>query len=78
MQKLWSETQRYIDEDRYAMVQQLLKIQYQEACWWRDACLLYFQTFSRQEIPSMIKPSHTLEYYQQLEFPFAPGIRPKW
>jgi alpha-glucuronidase len=48
--------------------------------------VLYFQTFSRKDIPTGLvpkgsrweKPDKTLEYYQSLEFPFAPGIRPRW
>ncbi len=46
-----------------------------EARWWRDASLLYFQTFSRTPIPEGYeKPEHTLEYYKSLRFPYAPGI----
>jgi alpha-glucuronidase len=54
-------------------------VQHQEATWWRDACLLYFQQFSKQPLPTGIpRPARTLEDYQRLEFPYAPGIRPKW
>jgi alpha-glucuronidase len=52
----------------------LLIIQEKEAVWWRNACLLYFQTFSGMPIPSGIEqPDHTLEYYKSLKFPYAPG-----
>jgi len=55
-------------------VKQLLNIQYNEAVWWRDACLLYFQTFSNMEIPKQYEqPKQTLEYYKSLKFPYAPG-----
>jgi alpha-glucuronidase len=78
-QDVWRRVKRVIDEERHETVKQLLDIQYQEACWWRDACLLYFQTFSKMPIPKDIPtPTGTLQYYQQLEFPFAPGIKPKW
>jgi alpha-glucuronidase len=41
--------------------------------WWRNACVLYFQTFSALPIPADLeKPAHTLQYYQSLNFPFAP------
>ncbi|RAV99035.1 alpha-glucuronidase family glycosyl hydrolase [Pseudochryseolinea flava] len=78
MKTLWDKTRAQVDEERYNAVKQLLEIQYQEAVWWRDACLLYFQTFSKKPMYGDFKPAHTLEYYQQLEFPFAPGIKPKW
>jgi alpha-glucuronidase len=46
---------------------------------WRDACLLYFQTFSQRPFPANVeKPVHSLEHYKSLKFPFAPGIRPQW
>ena len=41
----------YIDSERFRDVQHRLKIQARDAVWWRDACLLYFQQFSRQSIP---------------------------
>jgi alpha-glucuronidase len=52
----------------------LLAIQEKEAVWWRNACLLYFQTFSKMPIPARYeKPDQTLEYYKSLNFPLAPG-----
>jgi alpha-glucuronidase len=52
----------------------LLTIQEKEAVWWRNACLLYFQTYSKNPIPAQYeKPDQTLEYYHALLFPFAPG-----
>jgi alpha-glucuronidase len=52
----------------------LLAIQQDEAVWWRNACLLYFQTFSRQPIPAGYEqPDQSLDYYKKLRFPFAPG-----
>jgi alpha-glucuronidase len=74
MQKTWEGLERFIDKDRFEHVKQLLGIQYDEAVWWRNACLLYFQTFSKMPIPSHYeKPDKTLEYYKNLRFPFAPG-----
>jgi len=49
-------------------------VQEKEAVWWRDACLSYFQTYSKMPLPASVeKPSHSLEYYEQLSFPYAPG-----
>jgi alpha-glucuronidase len=78
-QKTWAELKNNIDQERFDHVSSLLKIQNQEAAWWRDACLSYFQTFSKMEIPEGVPaPAHDLEYYESLTFPYAPGIRPRW
>ena len=74
MQKTWITLEPKIDPDRYKQVKMLLQVQEEEAVWWRNACLLYFQTFSKLPIPSGYeKPNQTLDYYKQLRFPFAPG-----
>lgn len=74
MQQQWNSLEKEIDKQRFTEVKQLLEIQYNEAIWWRDACLLYFQTFSKMAIPSMYEqPKHSLEYYKSLKFPYAPG-----
>lgn len=78
-QKTWDSIKGMIDEDRFHEVKMLLDIQHDEAVWWRNACLLYFQQFSKRPIPTGLeKPSKTLDYYMSLEFRYAPGIRPKW
>jgi alpha-glucuronidase len=79
MQQQWNALKGIVDEERFQQVSSLLAIQHQEAIWWRNACILYFQTFSKKDIPSGLeKPDQSLQYYQSLEFPFAPGIKPKW
>lgn len=61
-QKIWDSMERYIDPQRFRDVQHRLKIQARDAVWWRDACLLYFQQFSRQPIPyELERPVHELE-----------------
>jgi len=71
----WETLEGKIDPEQYVHVLQLLKIQSKEAHWWRDACLAYFQTFSRRPFPSGIgKPDSTLEYYRGLKFYYVPGI----
>jgi len=75
----WENAKPFISEEQYKEVYMLLKIQLNEAKWWQDACLLYFQTFSKMELPDGVdKPAHTLKYYQSLKFPYVPGIRPQW
>jgi alpha-glucuronidase len=74
MRKTWLNMQGLIDNERFDQVAMLLNIQQKEAAWWRDACLSYFQTFSRKPIPGQYEqPEHTLDYYKQLQFPYAPG-----
>ncbi|TKB96603.1 alpha-glucuronidase family glycosyl hydrolase [Pedobacter cryotolerans] len=76
MQVTWQGMKGKIDDDRHEEVAQLLKIQFSEAKWWRDACLLYFQSFSKLPLPAGYeKPQHDLKYYQNLKFNFVPGIK---
>ncbi|PIB27287.1 alpha-glucuronidase family glycosyl hydrolase [Maribacter sp. 4G9] len=75
----WERARPFITPDQYQEVKMLMDIQLKEAQWWRDASLLYFQTFSGTEIPEGVpRPKKKLEYYKSLKFPFAPGIRPQW
>lgn len=70
----WNKLEKYIDKARFEQVKMLLGIQVKEAVWWRNACLLYFQAFSKKPIPANYEqPDHTLEYYKGLKFPYAPG-----
>lgn len=79
MQKAWNEVEAKVDAERFRQVKAFLEIQHNEAVWWRDACVLYFQTFSKMPLPAGLeKPDRSLPYYQSLEFRYAPGIRPKW
>jgi alpha-glucuronidase len=71
MQKEWDMAKGVIDSDRFGKVQALLSEQEANARVWRDACLLYFQTFSKRPIPANYeKPEHTLEYYKSLKYSF--------
>ena len=66
----------HVDEARFEHVRALLRIQEQEARWWRDACLLYFQTFSKLPIPAEYEqPDKPLSYYRDLKHYYVPGIR---
>lgn len=45
-----------------------------EVVWWRNACVLYFQTFSKIEIPAQYeKPDKSLGYYKSLKFEYTPN-----
>jgi alpha-glucuronidase len=79
MQSKWNLLKEKIDPERHRQVTMLLQIQADEARWWRDACLLYFQTFSKMPLPDGFeKPQKTLAEYEAMEFPYAPGIRWTW
>ena len=75
----WKGISSYVDEQRFNDVIMLLQIQLEEARWWRDASLSYFQKFSEKPLPNRVpKPEKTLEEYKAIQHPFAPGISPKW
>ena len=74
MRQSWINVQGFVDKERFAQVNNLLAIQLDEAEWWRDACISYFQGFSKQKVPEGVpEPKHALEYYKSLMFPYAPG-----
>ena len=73
-QEKWNSLEKFVDKERFEHVKMLLAIQVKDAIWWRNSCLLYFQTFSKMPIPSKYEqPDKTLEYYKSLKFPYAPG-----
>jgi alpha-glucuronidase len=76
MQRTWVRLRPYIDNERWSEVRMLLDIQQQDAVWWRNACLLYFQTFSRLPLPvNREAPDHSLAYYEKIQLYFAPGTQ---
>ena len=61
-QKVWDRMEQYVDSRRFEEVQSKLKIQARDAVWWRDACLLYFQTFSKKPVPyDLERPIYELD-----------------
>lgn len=74
LQNAWEGQKNKIDQERFQQVKMLLAIQEKEAVWWRNACVLYFQTYSKMPIPNGYEqPDHQLAYYEALKFPYAPG-----
>ena len=75
MRRTWEAMRPYVDAQRHAEVAAYLAIQEKEAQWWRDACIAYFQQFSKRPLPAgYAPPAHPLAYYESLSFPYAPGI----
>lgn len=73
--EIWKTMSDHVDEERFKHVLSFLKIQSEEAVWWRDACLLYFGQFSGMPLPEGVeKPAHDLNYYLNLNPKFVPGI----
>jgi alpha-glucuronidase len=74
MQATWARMKPHVDPERFEQVSAYLAIQRDEAQWWRDACIAYFQSINKLPLPpGYAPPQHPLEYYQALEFPYAPG-----
>lgn len=62
IQKEWASLKGKMDAEMHADVAGRLAAQYREALWWRDACVLYFQTYSKMPIPApFTPPSRTLD-----------------
>jgi alpha-glucuronidase len=76
MQATWKSLDGRVDPERYEETRAFLAIQEKEARWWRDACVLYFQTFSGKPIPDGLeRPDHDLPYYEAIAKRYVPGSR---
>ncbi len=74
MQKTWDSLEGKIDRERFLHVKEKLRLQEENAVSWRNACLLYFQTFSNRPIPEEYgKPDKSLDYY--MNFRYRPAAR---
>jgi alpha-glucuronidase len=63
--KNWDALAGVIDAQRHNEVAQKLTIQERDAIWWRDAVLLYFQTFAKRPLPAGVdQPQKTLAEYK--------------
>ena len=61
-QQEWQKVKGKVDPEMFEDVAGRLAAQHREALNWRDACLLYFQTYSQLPIPAPLKPpTRTLE-----------------
>ncbi len=67
-QKIWDKAEPFIDSQRFKEVQSKLRIQARDAVWWKDAILLYFQTYSGMPIPYDIeRPVHELQDLKKIK-----------
>lgn len=61
-QKVWDKAQPYVDAERFTAVQRKLRAQTINAQLWKDACLQYFQQFSKMPVPYEIeRPVNNLD-----------------
>ncbi len=61
-QLVWEQSEKYVDRQRFIEVQRKLKDQSKNAIVWKDACLLYFQQFSKMPFPGKMElPVHNLD-----------------
>jgi alpha-glucuronidase len=74
MRAAWKKLKGRIDAERYGKTASFLAIQQNEAQWWRDASIAYWQSLNGLPLPAgQAAPAHTLDYYKGLAFPMAPG-----
>lgn len=67
-QRIWDKVEPFNDNQRFSEVQSKHKILTTDAVWWKDTCLLYFQTFSKRNIPYEIEcPLHELDSLKKLK-----------
>jgi len=74
MRRRWDALAPLVDAQRHEEVAAFLAIQQEEAQWWRDACVAYFQSISRLPLPAgEAPPAHDLAWYRAIRNPYAPG-----
>ena len=74
MRATWDGLKPHVDAERHAQVAAFLAIQENEAQWWRDASIAYWQSLNGLPLPAgHAPPPQSLEYYKSQEFPHAPG-----
>ena len=74
MARTWAAQKPFVDAERFDDVSDYLRIQQDEARWWRDASVAYWQSINGRALPAGARsPEHSLEHYRSLTFPEAPG-----
>jgi alpha-glucuronidase len=76
-QREWKRLAGQVDPERFALVDRLLAKQERDAEEWRDACLLYFQSWSHLPLPAGVEPpAHSLAEYEAVKRRAVPGETP--
>ncbi len=67
-QQIWDKAEPYVDAGRFKAVQHKLCDQSMNAQEWKDACLLYFQQFSKRPIPyDLERPLFNFDHILELD-----------
>jgi len=71
----WAKLTPLVDTERHEQVGAFLQIQADEALWWRDASIAYFQSIAKRPLPAgHAEPQHPLAWYEAIKTPYAPGL----
>ena len=74
LQERWAALEGKIDDERWDATRQRLALQEKDSREWRDACLLYFQQFSRRPLPEGVEPpEYDLQHYIDVNRRYSPG-----
>jgi len=74
MARHWQALAPWVDAARFADTAAFLKIQQNEARWWRDASIAWWTSVSGLPLPRGTRPpAHDLAWYRAQQFPDAPG-----
>ena len=74
MQRSWDSLEGRVDAERFREVKELLAIQAVDAKRFRDASLLYWQSFNHLPVPEgYAQPEGTLQGYVQMQRRYLPG-----
>ena len=67
---IWESVKMYVDPERYDLVLGRLKLQAREAVWWKDACILFYQSVNNLPLPKGITPPiYDLNKLKRIQFP---------
>jgi alpha-glucuronidase len=74
MRGSWAALEGRVDPERHAQVRAFLGIQEEEARWWRDASVAYWQSVAQRPLPPGIAPPpHDIATYKAVRFRHVPG-----
>lgn len=68
--EMWESARPYVSPEVYSHVAAKLKVQADDARWWRDACLLYFSSLNGMPVTGETpRARHSLEEYKSIKLP---------
>ena len=74
MASSWDTLRSRVDPQRFEQTAAFLRVQQQEAEWWRDACIAYFQSRSGLPLaPGIPAPAQPLAWYEAQVYRYVPG-----